>query len=660
MFEMTDRDGLARLGRFEVHGRIVETPALLPVVNPHHLLVPPTRLWDNFRVRAIITNAYILLRGHAKEAAMEQGLHRHLGFPGLIMTDSGAFQSHVYGDVKVTPQGIMEFQASLGTDVATVLDLFSEPEHDRARAEADVRETLARTQEAAATKGTVALAGAVQGGLHPDLREECARRLSAMDVDVHAIGGVVPLMESYRFRDLQEVILASRRGLAPHRPVHLFGAGHPMVFPLAVLLGCDLFDSASYAKYALDGRLLFPDGTRRAEDLVELPCTCPACTAAGLQGMKDSLEARAEHNLWVSLAEVRRVRQAIHEGSLWELVEERARCHPALMEALRALRGHTAFLEKYDNLSRRTFFFTGPESLQRPSAVRFRQRVLHRYHPPPKPLLVILPEAEKPYPDSYAALAKELLAVADVHFVVQSPLGAVPLELSYLYPVGQALVPRDLDAETLEAAEVFLQQYVRHGPHHFGVRWGDGALEELRRRAGGPGAWDFDMAIVHATAEYQFREEGARALLDGRVELVKSKNTRRIRNVLVDGEHVLSLRAEDGLFSLRLAGGRRLQRKLPSPSQRVVVDADAAPFNREGKNVFAKFVKEMDAELRPGDQVLVVTEDDELLAVGRAFMVRAEALAFRQGVAVRVREGVGPRAGEAAEGKGGISTAWNP
>ncbi len=625
----------------EVHGKKLETPALLPVVNPHRLLIPPKRMWEIFGVRGIITNAYIYLRGRERAEAEAMGLHRHLGFSGLIMTDSGAFQSHVYGGVQVTPEEIMDFQRALGSDIATVLDLFSEPEHDRARAGADVEETLKRTSQAAGGKGKMAIAGAVQGGLHLDLREECARRLSELEVDLHAIGGVVPILESYRYRELVEVIIASRRGLSPQRPVHLFGAGHPMVFPLAVLLGCDLFDSASYAKYALNGRLLFPDGTRNVEDMVDLPCTCPACTQAGLVGMRSSLEARAEHNLWTCIAEVKRIRQAIHEGSLWELVEERARCHPALLEALRVLRRYGDFLEAHDNLSRPTFFFTGPESLHRPSLIRFRRRVLHRYHPPPKSLLVILPEAEKPYPVAHAEVLERVLKVADAHFVVESPLGPVPLELSYVYPMGQALVPRDLDAETLEAMEVYLQQYVRQGPYQAGVKWSEGALEEIQRLGKGPGLWDLEVAMVWATAEYQFGEVGARGLLDGRIDLVRSKNTGRVRNIMVDGEHVASLRAEDGLLSLRLPGGRRLHSSAPFPSYRVAVDDDAAPFNRAGRNVFAKFVKDMDPEVRPGDDLMVVDQRDELLAVGRAFMVREEALAFKIGMAVRVREGVG-------------------
>ena len=65
--------------------------------------------------------------------------------------------------------------------------------------------------------------------------------------------------------------------LIASRPVHLFGCGHPMLFPLATLMGCDLFDSASYAKFAADDRLMFSWGTRKLGDLHEMP----SCSLAG-------------------------------------------------------------------------------------------------------------------------------------------------------------------------------------------------------------------------------------------------------------------------------------------------------------------------------------------------------------------------------------------
>jgi predicted RNA-binding protein (TIGR00451 family) len=83
-----------------------------------------------------------------------------------------------------------------------------------------------------------------------------------------------------------------------------------------------------------------------------------------------------------------------------------------------------------------------------------------------------------------------------------------------------------------------------------------------------------------------------------------------------------------------------LHENFAPPRLRVTVKPDSVEFNREGKNVFAKFVVDCDENLRPGDEVLVVDEQDKLVAIGRAVMTRAEMMAFDIGVAVRVREGI--------------------
>ena len=77
---------------------------------------------------------------------------------------------------------------------------------------------------------------------------------------------------------------------------------------------------------------------------------------------------------------------------------------------------------------------------------------------------------------------------------------------------------------------------------------------------------------------------------------------------------------------------------LPSPSMRVRVEDEPAEFASKGNNVFAKFVIDCDPEIRPGDDVLVINTKDELAAVGRALMNREEMLAFKRGVAVRVKD----------------------
>src|SRR5438309_4219751 len=278
------------------HGRVT-TPALLPVVNPNRPIIPPADLANRFHAEILITNAYILGRGPHRDSVLRQGLHEFLGFSGAVMTDSGAFQSHVYGDLDVRNAEVIGFEKRIGTDFGTMLDVFSEPSHDRTRAAADVEETIRRAKEADSLRGEMALVGAVQGGLHPDLRERCAREVSALGVSVCAIGGVVPLLESYRFQDLVRVIIASKKGLDPAKPVHLFGAGHPLAFPLAVLLGCDLFDSASYAKYARDGRMIFPEGTRHVAEVHESGGLCPVCIELPVAEHAGTERLVAEHQL---------------------------------------------------------------------------------------------------------------------------------------------------------------------------------------------------------------------------------------------------------------------------------------------------------------------------------------------------------------------------
>jgi 7-cyano-7-deazaguanine tRNA-ribosyltransferase len=644
VFELRERDGLARLGLLETgHGK-VQTPALLPVVNPNQPIVPPKDLASRFGAQALITNAYVLRKGAHWEAVQRRGVHGFLDFTGVIMTDSGAFQSHVYGDVDVTNAEIIEFQKAIGSDLGTMLDIFSEPEEDRARATAGVEETTRRAREADALKGDMALVGAVQGGLHEDLREQCARAVSSLGIAVAAIGGVVPLLEAYRFRDLVRVIVASKKGLDPSKPVHLFGAGHPLVFPLAALLGCDLFDSAAYAKYARDGRMLFFDGTRHVSDLTESGCLCSVCSSHSVTEIAKNERLLAEHNLHVSFGAVREVRRAIAGGELWELVERRARAHPALLDALQELRRHNDFLEEFEPLSRRgAMYYVGPETAYRPSVQRYRRRLQERYVPPHAKGLLVLPERGRPFGDRYRAIVDRVLSASDVHPVVRSIWGPVPLELDHLWPMAQSIVPDHLSPEVLEAAEVFFRQWSAGAGYAFGLLWeGDTTLEELASKAPRPRVVDWNLLRVRATADVQFGRGASDALLNGHVSYVVSKNTGKIRNVLVDCEHVVSLRAEDGLFSLKIPGARRLQKSFPFPRLRIVVDADAVPFQREGKNVFARFVKEADPGLRPGDEALVVSLEDELVAVARAAMNRREMLAFKRGVAAYVREGVPP------------------
>ncbi len=565
MFELLKRDGLARIGELETpHGKL-GTPALLPVINPRTITVSPRELHDVFGFHALITNSYIIRKDpKLNERAKNEGLHALLDFPGVIMTDSGTFQSHMYGEVEVKNKDIVSFQRDIGSDIGTVLDIFTEPDWTKEHTEQAVNVTLERTIEASELKGNMLLAGVVQGSVFQDLRESCARREREMAVDVHPIGGVVPLMEQYRFSDLVDVIISSKKGLDPSRPVHLFGAGHPMVFALAALLGCDMFDSASYAKFARDDRFMFPEGTASLQDMRSYHCHCPACSGHDWESISSMPPAEraaliARHNLWASLEEIERVKRAIQEGDLWELVERRCRAHPALLSALRRLADHRVFLEKYEPLSRdNALMYTGPETMNRPAFLRYEQRFFERYQYPTSEALIVFEEGQKPYARYRTKEMNDVKLVCDAHYMVHSPFGPVPIEMDEMYPIAQSLFPDRPDREWTEKSQLLMERMSHEQTYPIGVAWdGESTLGMLTMMCGTGSKFNIDLARVRAVSDYQFGKGASDHLLNGKVELKLSESTGKIRNVIVDGEHILSMRANDGFFSLRPSGAER-------------------------------------------------------------------------------------------------------
>lgn len=115
--------------------------------------------------------------------------------------------------------------------------------------------------------------------------------------------------------------------------------------------------------------------------------------------------------------------------------------------------------------------------------------------------------------------------------------------------------------------------------------------------------------------------------------------TGRIRQILFTGVRLATVRAADGRLTLGIEGAKRLQTLLPVPGYRVVIRDDVSMFVAQGKNAFAKHVIAADPQIRAGDDVLVVTSNDRLIACGAAVISGTAMLAFNYGVAVRVRQG---------------------
>jgi 7-cyano-7-deazaguanine tRNA-ribosyltransferase len=409
-----------------------------------------------------------------------------------------------------------------------------------------------------------------------------------------------------------------------------------------------------------------PNGTYKLENLYQMPCSCEVCctyTPDDLRKMpKDArMKLIAQHNLNISFAEIRLIKQSISEGSLWELVEERCRVHPYLLEALRNLKKYTSKIEKYDPSNKKSaFFYTGSESLQRVEINRHLNK-LKRLSISKR--LLILPPSEKPYSKNISLninnfysnienLNLNVLGTSDdlQVIVVDVPFAIIPLEIDEVYPLAQNESPSTLD----EDAKKFVYRILMNHLNKYEeviisadiMKMFENSLESsLKSQL----KYEYknsslnidldDERRVKYIADYQFGSGSGKALFNGNINIVKSKKTGKIRHVYDNDKLIATLRASDGVLVLGKEGALRLHRYLPYPHNRVIVNEEAEPFAVEGKSIFAKFIIDCDSNIRSSEEILIVNSKDELLAFGRSILCGPEMMDFKTGQAVKTRKG---------------------
>ena len=306
-------------------------------------------------------------------------------------------------------------------------------------------------------------AAPVQGAEHLDLVRYSAEKFDNMGFNFMALGSPVELMEAYEFYTLSQMI-STLKQTVPSKPIHLFGAGHPLTIPLAIALGCDMFDSASYMLYAKDKRYMHSKGTTKLEDLTYLPCCCEICTsftAKELQqtNYQDLIVLLGKHNLYVLQYEVQSVKQAIIEGRLWEHLMNKAHSHPKLMEVLKLFK-NLEFIENGTALYKdKAIFFNEPIDQYRPEAKQFRKMVYRFKKLENKKNIILFPET-KIHPfyttKEYIKLRNKF---PEAEICTYNPyLGIIPSEISDLFPAAQNLSFLDVN-DNIDDYPTFLEAF---------------------------------------------------------------------------------------------------------------------------------------------------------------------------------------------------------
>ncbi len=145
---------------------------------------------------------------------------------------------------------------------------------------------------------------------------------------------------------------------------------------------------------------------------------------------------------------------------------------------------------------------------------------------------------------------------------------------------------------------------------------------------------------VRVLADYQFGENAGRVLFPDTCKFIISPKTGKVRQIMDGSVRIATVKPDSGMLSISVEGARRLMRVFEFPKLRVVVDKRVGEFIASGKNVFAKHVVAVDNQIRANDEIIVVDENDRLLATGKAVLSAFEMLELNRGVAVSVRQGV--------------------
>lgn len=150
---------------------------------------------------------------------------------------------------------------------------------------------------------------------------------------------------------------------------------------------------------------------------------------------------------------------------------------------------------------------------------------------------------------------------------------------------------------------------------------------------------DYSLEKIRKIADYQFGRGIGEKLFPENVRVVFSKKTGKIKYVYLDGKLIATLNPITGFFALTIEGAKRVFEAMQPKRLWVQVRKDVVPFVEKGNDVFAKHVIDLDEEIRPGEEVMVIDDRGEVIAVGRAMLSGDEMKAFNRGVAVRVRRG---------------------
>ena len=281
-----DLNSNARAGLITTAHGTIETPIFMPVGTVGSVkAVHFHELENDIKAQIILGNTYHLyLRPGMDIIEKAGGLHKFNGWKRPILTDSGGFQvfslsanrklkeegayfrSHIDGSKHLfTPEGVVDIQRSIGSDIMMALDECPPGDSDYQYAKKSLALTLRWLRRGwdhyKATDGKYGYSQAyfpiVQGCVYKDLRQESAMFVADLGADGNAIGGLAVGEPTEKMYEMIEIV---NEILPKDKPRYLMGVGTPANILEAIERGVDMMDCVMPTRNGRNGMLFTKNG----------------------------------------------------------------------------------------------------------------------------------------------------------------------------------------------------------------------------------------------------------------------------------------------------------------------------------------------------------------------------------------------------------------
>ena len=368
MYRLIKQEGRAKRGEFTtVHG-VIQTPVFMNVGTVAAIKgAVSTADLEQIGTQVELSNTYHLhVRPGDRIIKQMGGLHKFMSWNKPILTDSGGFQvfslaglrkikeegvyfhSHIDGaKIFMGPEESMQIQSNLGSTIAMAFDECAPALAERPYVEASVARTtrwLERCKkemnrlnslEDTVNKNQM-LFGINQGAIYADIRIDHAKRISELDLDGYAVGG---LAVGETHEEMYYILDETVPHLPRKKPTYLMGVGTPANILEGVDRGIDFFDCVYPSRngrhghvYTNQGKInLFNQKYEKDMRPIEDGCQCPACRRYSRAYIRHLLKAKEMlgmrlcvlHNLYFYNTMMEEIRDALDAGNFRSYKEEK-------------------------------------------------------------------------------------------------------------------------------------------------------------------------------------------------------------------------------------------------------------------------------------------------------------------------------------------------